>query len=282
MRACVLVLLSVVCAAGQPVEKALQFLAGEIAAWERDNHCYSCHNNGDGARALMMAGRGLDTGTLAWLESPQQWDQKAKSPGASDLKLARLQFFVAAAAAKRAGLTGRADSLREAERMVVSDQGSDGCWVVDTGELAGGPVTWGTSLATALVYRSLSEGQQEARKRAASCLQQKVGGFVVDLAARVLALPTDTAAAQTLLAAQGSDGGWGVRAKRPAEVFDTAIALLALGGKSAKAHEFLIDRQLENGSWPETTRPAGAQSYAHAISTSAWAAMALLVSRPAP
>ncbi len=94
MRACVLVLLSVVCAAGQPVEKALQFLAGEVAAWERDNHCYSCHNNGDGARALMMAGRDLDAGTLAWLESPQQWDQKAKSPGASDLKLARLQFLV--------------------------------------------------------------------------------------------------------------------------------------------------------------------------------------------
>ena len=89
----------------------------------------------------MMAGRGLDAGTLAWLESLQQWDQKAKSPGASDLKLARLQFFVAAAAAKRAGLTGRADSLREAERMVVSDQGSNGCWVVDTGELAGGPVS---------------------------------------------------------------------------------------------------------------------------------------------
>ena len=99
---------------------------------------------------------------------------------------------------------------------------------------------------------------------------------MVDLAAWALAFPTDTAAAQKLLAAQGCDGGWGVRSRRPAEVFDTAIALLALGGKNAKAHEFLIGRQLENGSWPETTRPAGAQSYAHAISTSAWAAMALL------
>ena len=279
MRACVYLLLCAVCAAGQPVEKALQFLAGEVAAWERDNHCYSCHNNGDGARALMLAGRSLDAGTLAWLQLPQQWDQKAKSPGASDLKLARLQFFVAAAAAKRAGLTTNADSLREAERLILADQAKDGCWVVDTGELAGGPVTWGSALATALIYRSLSEEQEAARERAAHCLLQKQGGFVVDMAALLLAFPANAAAAQSLLAAQGSDGGWGVRARRPAEVFDTAIALLALGGKNSRARNFLVGRQLENGAWPETTRPAGAQSYAHAISTSAWAAMALLAAQ---
>lgn len=279
MRTFAMLLLSTVYAAGQPVEKALQFLAGEVAAWERDNHCYSCHNNGDGARALMMAAHRPDAGTLAWLDSPQLWDQKAKSPGASDLKLARLQFFVTATEARRAGFAKQTQPLLEAERLVVADQGKDGCWVVDTGELAGGPVTWGTSLATALVYRSLSGGHQKSKDRAALCLQQRESGFVVDLAAQVLAFPTDKTAAQKLVAAQGSDGGWGVRARRPAEVFDTAIALIALGGKNVRAREFLLGRQLENGAWPETTRPSGAQSYAHAISTSAWATMALIAAQ---
>ncbi|MEX0713581.1 MAG: hypothetical protein WD278_14585 [Pirellulales bacterium] len=37
-----------------------------------------------------------------------------------------------------------------------------------------------------------------------------------------------------------------------------------------------MDQQLEDGSWPETTRPAGGQSYAQRISTTAWATIALL------
>jgi hypothetical protein len=269
----------VVCATGQSIEKALQFIAAEVASWEKDNHCYSCHNNGDGARALMMAGHRPDAGTLAWFDSPQQWDQKTKSPGSSDLKLARMQFFVAAAAAKRAGFSIKDQALIEAERLVLADQGADGCWIVDTGELAGGPVTWGTSLATALVVKSLSEGQGETKQRAVQCIQQRQNDFVVDLAALVMTTPTDTATRKRLLDAQGSDGGWGVRARRPAEVFDTAIALLALEGKNQRASAFLSARQLENGSWPETTRPTGAQSYAHAISTSAWATMALLAAQ---
>ena len=31
------------------------FLATEVPRWSRENHCYSCHNNGDSARALLAA-----------------------------------------------------------------------------------------------------------------------------------------------------------------------------------------------------------------------------------
>src|SRR6185436_8271216 len=44
-------------AAASPEQRAADYLAREVAAWERDNHCYSCHNNGDGARALFAARR---------------------------------------------------------------------------------------------------------------------------------------------------------------------------------------------------------------------------------
>jgi hypothetical protein len=41
----------------------------------------------------------------------------------------------------------------------------------------------------------------------------------------------------------------------------------------------LMRRQLADGSWPETTRPAGQASYAQRISTTAWALLALIEAR---
>ncbi len=82
-----------------------------------------------------------------------------------------------------------------------------------------------------------------------------------------------------LLAAQTSDGGFGPQAKMPAEVFDTALALLALDGPAdalARGRAWLVKMQEKDGGWPETTRPSGAQSYAERISTTGWAVYALL------
>ena len=54
-------------------------------------------------------------------------------------------------------------------------------------------------------------------------------------------------------------------------------------GKLARAldvaPEELLDSQEPDGGWPETTRPPGASSYAHRISTSGWALLALLETR---
>ena len=37
------------------LQTALTFLSREVPRWSRENHCYSCHNNGDAARALYLA-----------------------------------------------------------------------------------------------------------------------------------------------------------------------------------------------------------------------------------
>src|SRR5688572_462950 len=37
--------------------RAVEFLKREVPAWSRDNGCFSCHNNGDAARALYTASR---------------------------------------------------------------------------------------------------------------------------------------------------------------------------------------------------------------------------------
>jgi hypothetical protein len=44
------------------LQAALHFLSTEVPAWERQNHCYSCHNNGDAALA----------DTTAWLHQPSR------------------------------------------------------------------------------------------------------------------------------------------------------------------------------------------------------------------
>lgn len=40
-----------------PEQRAITYLAREVAAWKTKNKCFSCHNNGDAARALYQARR---------------------------------------------------------------------------------------------------------------------------------------------------------------------------------------------------------------------------------
>ena len=87
---------------------------------------------------------------------------------------------------------------------------------------------------------------------------------------------------------QSTDGGWGPFVTAPPEPFDTALVLLALegvtdapqaGAMRRRGRAFLIATQRPDGSWPETTRPPGGESYAQRISTTAWATSALLAVR---
>ena len=84
---------------------------------------------------------------------------------------------------------------------------------------------------------------------------------------------------------QSTEGGWGPFAQSPPQAFDTALALLALDrhrdqdgvlAMIKKGRAYLASIQQDDGSWTETTRPSGNESYAQRLSTTGWAAMALL------
>jgi hypothetical protein len=68
-------------------------------------------------------------------------------------------------------------------------------------------------------------------------------------------------------------------------VFDTALVVQALSQArempeaARRGRVYLLERQQDDGSWVETTRPSGGESYAQRISTTAWALLALLASR---
>jgi hypothetical protein len=278
-----ILLLSPPAFAATPVERAVDYLAREVPRWSRENHCFSCHNNGDGARALYTARRlhfavpdAALADTTAWLLRPLDWDRNGGSPAASDKKLARIQFAAALAesGADRSALVAAAASL-------VPYQESDGSWQADSGSETGSPATWGSALATWMTRRVLEAAGavrfREPIRKADSWLRAAKPQTVADAA--VLLMAGRRESLDYLRTAQTRDGGWGPRPHAPTEVFDTALVLLALppGNEMIEpGRRFLIRMQSPDGGWPETTRPPGGQSYAQQISTSAWATLALL------
>jgi hypothetical protein len=226
------------------------------------------------------------TRTTQWLRKPAAWDSNRGNPAASDKKLARIQFAAALGAASRAGLVRDARVLGEAARLVAEHQEKDGSWRVETGTLAGSPATYGAVLATYLSREALKDGGRERFRVEIAKADGWLGSVkpvsTFDASALLLALPGREDLARVIVASQAGDGGWGPFRGAPAEPFDTAVAMLALQGRGeaadaiARGRAYLIRTQLEPGGWPETTRPPGGQSYAQHLSTTAWAALALM------
>jgi hypothetical protein len=259
-----------------PEQRAIAYLAEEVPMWRKENGCFSCHNNGDGARALYRARRlgyrvpdAALRDTSEWLANPGGWAANRGSPAFSDKKLARIQF---AAALAESGLPG----LGHAAALLAKDQDADGAWHVDSGVEGGSPTTYGSSIATWLALGVTRSARAERWLNGAPL------ATTPDLAAAVLAKSQPERARDLLLDWQTSDGGWGPRKGVPAEVFDTALAVMALAETAAakRGRAWLIAAQLPAGGWAATTRPSGGTSYAQHISTTAWAAMALFATDP--
>jgi hypothetical protein len=289
-------------------ERALGYLAREVPRWSKENRCYSCHNNGDAARALYTAVRlrrcvpsAALADTTRWLLRPAGWDHNGGEGPFSDKRLARLQFASALAEAHAAGLVKDTRALDAAARLVVGEQARDGSWQVLRPDTLGGPTTHGTALATALAVRTLRQTganrYREAIARADAWLRKTPLDGVLDAAAVLLALGKagDPAAAaqrrrclELLRKGEARTGGWGPYVRSAPEVFDTALVVLALAKQDQTAEvkawikrgrAYLLAAQQNDGSWNETTRPSGGESYAQRLSTTAWAMMALLARR---
>lgn len=288
--------------------KGVAFLSQEVPAWRKDNGCFSCHNNGDAARALYLAtqrGYRLPASVLAsttdWVTRPQQWDHNKGDPGFSDERLADVQFASALLTAIDTGHTRKAEALVEAVKRVLSQQAADGSWPIDAKNTLGSPATYGAPLAThtavKILKRSDSAEAKVAVTKAEQWLRTLPVNSVFNAAVLAMALKEEAGeranrvrqqAFQLMQRSQTSDGGWGPYADAPPEVFDTAMVLLALAPLKDQAEiavmiqrgrDYLAANQYDDGSWPETTRPAGNESYAQRLSTTGWAVQALLATR---
>lgn len=290
-------------AVDSPESRAVAFLSKEVPLWSRENKCYSCHNNGDAARALYLAKKlgftlpeSALADTTAWLVRPEGWDHNGGEGPFSDKPLARIQFVSALIAARDARLVDNDPAIRTAAEQIVKDQQADGSWNIE-GDRIGSPATYGRVLATVTAHSFLiasdHRGFSEPVSKAENWLAAQRPQTVMDCAAILLAeLPASDERTQQIQhclerihSGQHSSGGWGPYVASPPEPFDTALVLLALHGLPAHednaarikaGRQFLIAEQQPDGSWLETTRPPGSESYAQRLSTAGWATLALL------
>jgi squalene cyclase len=290
---------------GSPEDRALAYLAREVPRWSVEHKCYSCHNNGDGARALYTAARlgklvppAALADTSRWLARPDGWDHNGGEGPSNDRKLARLHFTAALAAAVEAGLIKEREPLAKAAAAIADAQEKDGSWLVVEDGTLGGATTHGNALATALARRSLLRADAprfaKAIERVDTWLRKQEVKSVLDAAAVLLALEAagDAAAVaqrrrclDLIRKGESKDGGWGPYVNSASEVFDTALVVLALSvqprteevtAMARRGRAFLIRSQQPDGSWEETTRAGVRESYSQRLSTTGWATLALL------
>jgi hypothetical protein len=295
-----------------PEERAIAYLAREVPRWSKEHRCYSCHNNGDAARALyagVRLGRAVPREALAdtsdWLAHPERWDKNGGQGPFSDKRLARVQFVSALAGAIASGALTDHGALEDAAHRLAGDQEPDGSWPIEGDRALGSPATYGRPLV-ALSARDALHAADAKRYRVAI---ERADRWIVNqptvntpdtsavLAASATLKTADARAKRRqcldlLRKGQSDDGGWGPFPDAPPEVFDTAVALLALArlpdppadaaAMKARARRFLVAQQNDDGSWNETTRPGGGDSYAQRLSTTGWAALALLETATTP
>ena len=295
------------------IARGVDYLKVEVPKWKAEHPCYSCHNNGDAARALIVAGaKGHDIGTslddtLAFLKQPARWDQNKAPSGFDDKTLAKIQFAGALAVAERHGKAASTD-LEAAAKLLVADQQAGGSWQLDQSQSLGSPATYGTLVATWSARSTLIASGIQPDNFTIVQIDKWIRGLtpenVLDASAIVLALElsSDVMAENLrrnclsiLRTGQAPTGGWGPYVTAAPQVFDTALAVLALSSLEveprlarsayrpeelkeaiANGKKFIASQQRPDGSWPETTRPANQESYAQRISTTGWAMLALL------
>ena len=300
--------------ASAPERKALEYLAREVPLWSKVHGCYSCHNNGDAARALFEAMKrpgsfnadvpeSAVADTTKWLSSPERWDHNGGEGPFSDKILARVQFASALASATKSGLISTRLPLDRAAERLAQDQVADGSWPIDDGENAtGSPAAYGSPLATlsardTLEYADPVRYREPVAKAERLLFSRKIENVMDASVALLASFASKDAEAKAihrqalkvLRSGQSTEGGWGPFVNAPPEPFDTALAVLALArlvpdddirDRIKRGRAFLIVTQHADGSWRETTRPAGAESYAQRLSTTGWATLALLQSLP--
>ena len=295
------------------IAKGVDYLKVEVPKWKAEHPCYSCHNNGDATRALLVASsKGYDIGTslddtLTFLKQPAMWDQNKAPSGFDDKALARVQFASALAVAERHGKAASTD-VEAAAKLLVADQKPDGSWELDNSQSLGSPATYGTVIATWSARSTLISSGMQPDNFTIVQADRWIRGLTpenvldasatilgLDLASDVMAENLRRTSLSILRTGQSPDGGWGPYVTAAPQVFDTALAVLALSAldveprlarsayraeelKAAIANgkKYLVSQQRPDGSWPETTRPANQESYAQRISTTGWAMLALL------
>jgi squalene cyclase len=208
------------------------------------------------------------------VSQPNTWEENKGDPGFSDKTLSSVQFASSLLAAFEAGQVKDRQPLEIAARKLIAEQSADGAWRIEPDSALGSPTTWGTTLTTSMAMKVLqqegSDKSIEAHGKGQRWLSRVEPNSMLTAATLIMAGSRNQLTQRQrrqslnlLRTGQTSDGGWGPYPKSPPEIFDTAMALLALAevNKESGVNDlirrgrlFLISQQQPDGSWVETTR----------------------------
>jgi hypothetical protein len=300
------------------VQRGLAFLEKDGLAWKQDRQCASCHHTPMTLWAFNEArkqGYQVNAKTLAELTAwavdkddpakifPKRKETKEKFGTYSPLIVALgVEAGDTKEAAVRAGLQKMLSTL-------LPDQREDGSWRLNEGgrpPLAASPEVMTTLAVLALTDTNatvLGEDGKAAAMKAVKWLEETkaTDDEVQAIALRLLLRhrlgksrddmqPT----IKHLLGRQNPDGGWSQATGMTSDAYATGQALYALGksGMEAsapavkRAQAFLAKTQMEDGSWPMTSRPmkpgeAGSKKVGPITHAgSAWGVLGLVVTAP--
>jgi hypothetical protein len=286
----------------QIVAKSLPFIAEKGQWWIEEKKCVSCHRVSFMTWSLAAAKRNgfeVDAKLPEW----QTWsvsmelgtDDKGVAKGTLNLD-GLGQMLMARDAVK---LQTQEPEYAKFVELIVQGQQADGTWKPG-GQLPAQKRPQPETTAVFTMWNTLAlgtvteEAAVQSRAKALEWIKKAPPGesqewFVTRLLIdRQFGTPEQTAPRiQALKDRQNTDGGWGWKAGDPSDALATGQTLYALGNAGikadvptiAKGQKFLIETQLENGSWsvPGTkTAKKGQPAETSNYWGTCWAAIGLL------
>jgi ankyrin repeat protein len=301
------------------VERSLPLLQRADSSFTKKTSCVSCHNESLPAMTVSLArSRGVTIDTQSAAEQVkanvailaarrERWNQ-----GIPFVQLADAGIFGYVLVGLNVEKHSRDLNTDSIVMFLKNRQMPDGRWATVTSArppLAGGEIT-----QTALAMRALQvyapkideAGYRTSVERAASWLTKAVPKTNEDRTWRLFGLvwaghdrASIQQAVRELRETQRSDGGWSDIPTLPSGAYATGQALAALRTAGVAASDpafqrgvqFLLDNQLEDGSWYVKTRALGFQPYfdngfPHGVNQwisaagTSWATMALTLALP--
>jgi hypothetical protein len=272
------------------VERSVEFLEKEGAAWVKKQQCASCHHipvmvwalNEARHRGYRVNEKLLDDVT-SWALAPENHAQVFPDLPL-DKKRTETDYLGPLLMALGVGAIEDRNAAVEKARQrllahAVSQQGKDGSWNANSGGRP--PVHASRDVQTSWLLLALADsaeskdtrGPWKAQLEAAAewlsrnpaadshqafamrlLVHERLGKPAGDLKPLV----------ESLLGQQNDDGGWSQLKKMKSDAFATGLSLYVLSGQKAaglekavrRAQAFLSKTQQPDGSWPMTSRPA--------------------------
>lgn len=294
------------------IDRGLAFLAKDAVAWKNEHGCASCHHASLvvwSMREAKQHGYAIDEPLLSDLT---RWMAES---GDGKFGLARPASAPHAASPKAIwfalalGLDAKPDSVSQDGmklllKTVKSEQTENGSWSAwpeTRPPIFGESDESLTALAVMALLPEAGTGEsaaQTARNRGVRWLTEtKSDDDPQSIALRLvlwtrLARPAEEwrPLAQRIKERQNADGGWSQAREMPSDAWATGQALYALAHARAqsdesviaRARDFLVKTQCDDGSWPMTSRPVkaggeGSQSLIPITGAgSAWAVLGLV------